>query len=68
MVIIIWLAILVVLAVITGTIRIWYLREKKTFPKKGVLRQASDCRHPEEYTCVKCGDCGRRFIDKDFFS
>lgn len=37
-------------------------KASKIMPKSGCFRQASDCRHPKEYTCIKCGDCGRKFI------
>ena len=37
-------------------------KAKKILPRSGCFRQSDDCVHPMEYTCVKCGDCGRKFI------
>ena len=37
-------------------------KANKILPKSGCFRQAPDCRHPREYLCIKCGDCGRKFI------
>ena len=61
------------IAIITAFIGLFYFcvlkikkeieREKKTFRNSGVLRQAEDCRRPKEYLCIKCGDCGRIFIN-----
>lgn len=38
-------------------------KSNKILPKSGCFRQSSDCRHPREYLCIKCGDCGRKFIN-----
>lgn len=37
-------------------------RGNKILPKSGAFRQGPDCRHPREYLCIKCGECGRQFI------
>lgn len=38
------------------------LEESKIMPKGGAFRLAPDCKHPNEYLCIKCGDCGRKFV------
>lgn len=40
----------------------WQKKASKIMPKNGCFRQSPDCRHPREYLCIKCGDCGRKFI------
>lgn len=59
-----WMAV-ILFSIIGGEIR--YLKKKKweeshILPKSGTFRLAPDCKHPQEYLCIKCGDCGRKFI------
>lgn len=75
--ILLWIVSMIVFSIIGGEIRFRYLKKHDNKNEKqrkehkkgseiiyvsGAFRQSKNCRHPNEYLCVKCGDCGRKFV------
>lgn len=77
MIILLWIVSVILFSIIGGEIRYRYLKkqdnknekQRKEYNKdskiiygSGAFRKSKDCRQPKEYLCVKCGDCGRKFV------
>ena len=53
---------MMVFSIFGGEKRKEHKKDSEIIYGSGAFRQSKNCKHPNEYICVKCGDCGRKFV------